>query len=81
MPSATAFLGFEKSVRDFLGGWSAQASERYARIAAQRFRNMQRTVVAQLQKGLFDPLAEAETLAQLDEFLYGVAVASCSNEV
>ena len=43
MPSATATLGFEKSVRDFLGGWSAQASERYARIAAQRFRNMQRT--------------------------------------
>ena len=30
---------------------------------------MQRTVVAQLQKGLSDPLAEAETLAQLDGFL------------
>ena len=55
MPSATAFLGFEKSVRDFLGGWSAQARER--------------TVVAQLQKGLSDPLAEAEILAQLDDFL------------
>ena len=68
MPSATAFLGFEKSVR-FFGGWSAQASERYARIAVQRIRIMQRTVVAQLQKGLSDPLAEAETWAQLDEFL------------
>ena len=68
MPSATALLGFEKPVRDFLGGWSAQASERYGRIAAQRIRNMQRTVVGELEKGLSDPLAEAETLAQLDEF-------------
>ena len=68
VPSATAFLGVEKSVRDFLGGWSAQASEPHAKIAAQRIRNMQRTVVAQLHKGLSDPLAEAETLAQLDEF-------------
>ena len=74
MPSATALLGFEKSVGDFLGGWSAQASERYARIAAQRIRNMERTVVAELQKGLSDPLAEAETLAQLDEFLSGQGV-------
>ena len=69
MPSATATLGFEKSVRDFLGGWSAQASERYARIEAQRIRNMQRTVVAELQKDLVDPLAEAETLVQFDGFL------------
>ena len=58
LPTATAVLGFEKSVRDFLGAWSAQASE-----------NMQRTVVAELQKGLEDPLAEAETLAQFNEFL------------
>ena len=69
MPSATATLGFEKSVRDFLGGWSAQASERYAHIAAQRIRNMQRTVVAELQKDLVHPLAEAETLVQFDGFL------------
>ena len=74
MPSATALLGFEKSVGDFLGGWSAQASERYACIAVQRIRNIQRTVVAQLQKGLSDPLAEAETLAQLDEFFSGQGV-------
>ena len=59
----------EKSVRDFLGGWSAPASERNARIAARRIRDMQRTVVAELQKGLNDPLSEAETLAQLDGFL------------
>ena len=69
MPSATATLGFEKSVRDFLGGWSAQASERYARIAAHRIRYMQRTVVAELQKGFVDPLAGAETLVQFDGFL------------
>ena len=61
MPSATALLGFEKSVRDSLGGWSAQASERYARIAAQRIRYMQRTVVAELQKGFVDPLNSTDS--------------------
>ena len=50
-------------MRDFLVG------QRYARIAAQRIRIMQRTVVAQLLKGLSDPLAEAETWAQPDDFL------------
>ena len=61
MPSAAALLGFEKSVRDFLGDWSAQTSERYARFAAHRIRIMQRTVVAELHTGLNDPLAEAKT--------------------
>ena len=65
LPTATAVLGFVKSARDFLGGWSAQASERYARIASQRIRNMQRTVVAEVQKGLEDPLSEAETLGSV----------------
>ena len=36
LPSATAALGFSKSERDFLGGWCAQASDRYARIAIRR---------------------------------------------
>ena len=36
MPSCAAALGFEKSKRDSLGGWSAQASDRYARIAKLR---------------------------------------------
>ena len=48
-------------MRDFLGGWSAQASERYARIAAQRIRNMQRTVVAELQKDLVDPFNSTDS--------------------
>ena len=64
LPSATG-----KIRGDVLSGWSAQASGRHARISSQRIRNVQRTVVAELQTGLEDPLAEAETLAQFDEFL------------
>ena len=48
MRNARATLGFEKV-------------SQLARIAAQRIWNMQRTVVAELQKDLVDPLAEAET--------------------
>ena len=55
MPSATAVLGFEKSVR-------------YASIEAQRIMSMQRTAVAELQK-VERSTACSETLAQLDGFL------------
>ena len=34
MPTATAVLGFSKSDRDVLGGWSADGSERYSRAAS-----------------------------------------------
>ena len=30
LPSATAVLGFSKTDRDVLGGWSAEGSERYS---------------------------------------------------
>ena len=35
MPSAAAVLGFGKSERDILGGWSAEGSQRYTRTASQ----------------------------------------------
>ena len=35
LPSATLLLDFPKVQRDFLGGWNAQASDRYARTACR----------------------------------------------
>ena len=45
LPSAAAALGIDKAERDYLGGWSAQGSDRYARVAKRRIRNMQKLVV------------------------------------
>ena len=36
LPSAAAALGCDKAERDFLGGWSAQGSDVYARVAKRR---------------------------------------------
>ena len=40
LPSATALLGFDKTDRDFLGGWTAQGSDRYARVSRTKIQNM-----------------------------------------
>ena len=70
MPSSTAALGFSQEERNFLGGWQAQASDRYARVAKLRVRNMQRAVVETIQKNdRDDPLGEGETFTHLDEFM------------
>ena len=69
LPSATAALGFLKSERDFLGGWCAQASDRYARIAIRRITNMQRSVITALQSQAVDPLAEDESIRDSDAFM------------
>ena len=69
MPSCSAALNFEKSDRDFLGGWSAQGSDRYARIAQRRITYMQRSVAEALRASQDDPLGEGETLQQYDEHL------------
>ena len=45
LPSATAMLGYEKSDRDFLGGWTAQGIDRYARVSRTKVTNMQKAVV------------------------------------
>ena len=49
MPTSTAALRYEKSQRDFLGGWSARGSGVYARVARVRIGKMQRAVVTALQ--------------------------------
>ena len=69
LPSATAALGFPKSERDFLGGWCAEASDRYARIAVRRITNMQRSVIGALQSQPSDPLAEDESVCDFDAFM------------
>ena len=62
MPSCAAVLGFEKSQRDFLGGWSAHGSDRYARIAKLRVGNMQKAAIRAIHSyDQEDPLGEAET--------------------
>ena len=70
MPSASTALNFTREERNFLGGWQAQASDRYARLAKLRVQNMQRVVVRTLQgPAEGDPLGEAETFAHMEEFL------------
>ena len=69
LPSGTAALGFPKSERDFLGGWCAQASDRYARIAIRRITNIQRAVIKALQNQSDDPLAEEESIRDFDVFM------------
>ena len=53
----------------FLGGWSAQGSDRYARVAVRTISLIQRSVVQALQKPEEDPLGESETLEQYESFL------------
>ena len=49
MLTATQVLPFPKEVRDFLGGWLAQVSDRYARTARRKIVNMQRTVAREVR--------------------------------
>ena len=75
MPSCATALGFEKSQRDFLGGWSAQGSDRYARIAKLRIGNMQKAVIRAIHSyEPEDPLGEAETSLALDEHMKGLGL-------
>ena len=74
-PEQPRCLGFEKSVRDFLGGL-VSSSQRAIRMHCRSKESG--TYSAQLsqncRKDCPDPLAEAETLAQLDEFFSGQGV-------
>ena len=69
LPSSTAASGFPKSERDFLGGWCAQASDRYVRIATRRITNVQLSVITALQSQSVDPLAEDESIRDFDAFM------------
>ena len=69
MPSSTAALRYERSQRDFSGGWSARGSDACARIARVRIGNMQRAVITALQSSSPDPIAESEITHQFVEYL------------
>ena len=70
MPSSTAALQFPSEEGNFLGGWQAQASDRYARVARLRVQNMQKAVVQSIQRSRSgDLLGESETLTHFAEFM------------
>ena len=70
MPTAAAVLNFTEAERDILGGWSTEGSERYTRAARHRIATMQLHVARTFQQDEdLDPLAEADTIDALDEFL------------
>ena len=69
LPSTTAALGVPKEQRDYLGGWSAQGSDNYSRVAARMFSNLQKLVIIARQSSSGDPFAEADTASQLDDHL------------
>ena len=59
-PSSAAALGIAKEERDFLGGWSAQGSDRYARVAQLRITKIQQRVIVALQSKTSDPSAKTK---------------------
>ena len=70
MPSAAAaVLGFSKSERDILGGWSAEGSQRYTRTAKYKIAQMQTAVASSFKNSEPDQLAEADDIDSLADFL------------
>ena len=70
LPSAAAALNVEKSDSDMLGGWMAQKSERYNRVAKVRIKVVQNLVGATFaDRANSDPLFEADALEEFSLFL------------
>ena len=63
--------------RDYLGGWSPQGSDRYARIDGLRISNLQRAVARTIRQGpQSDSLGERETLEEPEDFMLQKNVAT-----
>ena len=76
LPTCTAILGYDKSTRDFLGGWNAQGSDRYTRAARTRIFDMQLAVVKALAiSGDMDVIGESETAAEFSDYLSSLPLA------
>ena len=74
MPSSTKALGVPKK-RNYLGGWSARGSDTFSRVTIRVVSNLQRLVIrALIEQPNADPLAEEETITQIECFL-------CENRV
>ena len=78
LPSATLVLEFPKSQRYFVGGWNAQASDRYARTARRTITTLQRAVVGALHSGKSDPLAEQDLAEHFEEYLVAQRITPAS---
>ena len=69
LPSATLLLDFPTLQRDCLGGWSAQASDRYVHTACRSIINMQRAFIRAVHSAKPDSLAEQDLADDFEEFL------------
>ena len=69
MPTASAVLNFSRSDREMLGGWSAEGSERYSRAGKFKITSMQQAVSSTFKNPDHDPLAEADGIDLLGQFL------------
>ena len=72
-PVQRQHFGYPKADRDYLGGWSAQGCDRYARVSVLRITNMQRAVVSLGKPECED---EAETVQQYEIFLKSQGVSN-----
>ena len=78
-PSAAGALNVDKSDRDMLGGWTAQESDRYNRVAWVRVRAVQALVAKTFSnRGNCDPLLEGDAI---EEFRLFLQKQGCSAEV
>ena len=72
LPSAAGALNVDKSDRDMLGGWAAQESDRYNRVARLRIRAVQAQVAETFADRVnHDPLFEGDAIEEFRVFLQG----------
>ena len=69
MPSAAYVLGCSKAMREKLGGWSAEGSQRYTRTAKYKIAQMQTAVASTFRSLEPDQLAESDDIDALADFL------------
>ena len=70
LPSAAAALNIEKTDRDMLGGWAAQESDRYNRVAKVKIQMIQARVAATFADRItIDPLLETDALEDFSAYL------------
>ena len=72
LPSAAGAINVDKCDRDMLGGWAAQESDRYNRVARLRIRTVQERVAETFaDRANHDPLFESDAIEEFRMFLQG----------
>ena len=71
MPSSTAALGFSQDEHNFLGGWAAKQSDRYARVSRYKLSKPPKKAVvnATQDRDAKEPLDERETFTEFETYL------------